>query len=610
MSYDFNKIRKQAIEYTQKGLMCLPSTYNEKKPIVRYQNLKKISVGTTANYFDQYAGKRPGIAILTGERSNGLVVIDIDNKNENNGFKSIQEWERQHGFFPETWQVETPSGGIHLYYYAKGQYKTRQGVLEGVDIRAEGGLAIAPPTERGGIPYTFVAHDLPIAEANESVLKLLELRDRKKENLLPQESNINKTPSDTVTVNEGERTSYLVSIIGQQNFKGNKINKEHLKSMIREVNQTDCNPPLTDQELEKEVFPAIDNLMPYEKKSKQESPPQKLILMSGQQLQELEMPPLEWLVDDYLPLSGVCGIIGSPKSRKSFMALDLCISIANGSKFLGKNTHKVDTLYFDLESGLRRPKERQDLILARQKAPDNFYIITSEQEVKQLDNGFIDQLTEILENNRNIRFVVIDTLGILRGAKKTDYSLDVDDIKKLKDICTKYDICIMVIHHFKKGRGEKNGDIFERISGTNGIFGTMDTSWLIDAERGTTFAQFHVSGRDIREHDMIIDFDEKIMKWEYKGTKAEMEEARAQNAYENDPITLTIKYILEKNPDGWTGTAQDIKDYSIELPKSIDVTTQQIGRFISNNVSRFKKDNIRIEREKRQSSRYYHINKF
>jgi hypothetical protein len=170
-----------------------------------------------------------------------------------------------------------------------------------VDIRAEGGLVIAPPTERAGKPYKFIAHDLPIAEANESVLKLLELKDRKKENLLPQEINI-KTPSDTVTVLEGGRTSYLVSIIGQQNFKGNKINKDHLKSMIREINQTDCKPPLTDQELEKEVFPAIDNLMPYEKKENNLEPTTINIVT----LDDVEPKSIEWLIPQWIPKGKIC----------------------------------------------------------------------------------------------------------------------------------------------------------------------------------------------------------------------------------------------------------------------------------------------------------------
>ena len=303
MTYDFNKIRKQAIEYTQKGLMCLPSAGNEKRPIVKWQNLEKISAGTTANYFDKYATKRPGIAILTGERSNGLVVIDIDNKNGHNGLKSIQEWEKQHGYFPETWQVETPSGGIHLYFKAKDQYKTRTDDLDGVDIRAEGGLVIAPPTVINGKSYEFITHNMSIAEANESVLKLLELKDRKKEKLLPhEESNINKMPSDTITVLEGGRTSYLVSIIGQQNFKGNKINKDHLKNMIREINQTDCNPPLTDQELEKEVFPAIDNLMPYEKKEGNLEPTTINIVT----LDDVEPKSIEWLIPQWIPKGKIC----------------------------------------------------------------------------------------------------------------------------------------------------------------------------------------------------------------------------------------------------------------------------------------------------------------
>jgi hypothetical protein len=109
MTYDFNKIRKQALEFTNQGLMCLPSDRVEKKPIVKWQKLEKISAGTTANYFDKYATKRPGIAILTGERSNGLVVIDIDVKNGHNGFMNgkgktdifprLGKWKHQAGAY-------------------------------------------------------------------------------------------------------------------------------------------------------------------------------------------------------------------------------------------------------------------------------------------------------------------------------------------------------------------------------------------------------------------------------------------------------------------------------------------------------------------------------
>lgn len=549
------------------------------------------------------------IAIATGHGNDcNVCVLDVDSpshrKDGVNGLESIEKWQKEHGAFPDTRIAETPTGGRHYYFKVPQDIHIKRGsnLLPGVDVQGDKACVIAPPSVYNSKRYKWINHT-KIAEANDSVLDLMRLNQKGRDE---EVSSLPQSSQDLNMIQEGGRTTHLVSMIGQQNFASNKASKESIKAMIRAENEMYCNPPLSEEELERQVFPAIDNLPPYEKKETDH--PQKLTLMSSKELQDMYIPPLEWLVDDYLPLSGVVGLIGSPKSRKSFMALDLCLALAKGTKFLGKNTHKHDTLYFDLESGLRRPKERQEMILARQEAPDNFYIITSDQDVKQIDNGFIEQLTDILEKNRNIQFIVIDTLGILRGAKKLDYTIDVNDVKKLKDVCTKFDVCIMVVHHFNKARGsDKNGDIFDKISGTNGIFGTLDTAWLVDIERGSTIAQFHITGRDIQEYNVVIDFNEQTMKWEYRGTWSEMEEARVQNAYENDPVTLTIKHILEKHPEGWTGTTQDIKDQSIELPKSINVTNAVLGRTISQYKVRLAKEGVDIKRERRRSNTYYII---
>ena len=595
-----------ANSYIEQGLSIIPIKIipkNGKKEVILPDNWPNIGRTKTVSTWSS------NIAILTGHGNrHNICVLDVDSpdhgsnkENGVNGLESIEKWQKEHGAFPDTRIAETPTGGRHYYFKVPQDthIKKKAGILPGVDVQADRSCIIAPPTIYNGKRYRWI-NDAKIAEANKSVLELMNFKARTKKAELPQSS------QDLNTIQEGGRTNYLVSMIGQQNFASNKASKESIKAMIRAENEMYCNPPLSEEELERQVFPAIDNLPPYEKKETDH--PQKLTLMSSKELQDMYIPPLEWLVDDYLPLSGVVGLIGSPKSRKSFMALDLCLALAKGTKFLGKNTHKHDTLYFDLESGLRRPKERQEMILARQEAPDNFYIITSDQDVKQIDNGFIEQLTDILEKNRNIQFIVIDTLGILRGAKKLDYTIDVDDVKKLKDVCTKFNVCIMVVHHFNKARGsDKNGDIFDKISGTNGIFGTLDTAWLVDIERGSTIAQFHITGRDIQEYNVVIDFNEQTMKWEYRGTWAEMEEARAQNTYENDPVTLTIKHILEKHPEGWTGTPQDIKDQSIELPKSINVTNAVLGRTISQYKVRLAKDGVDIKKEKRRSNNYYII---
>jgi putative DNA primase/helicase len=92
------------------------------------------------------------IGVKTGKES-GIVVVDIDNKPEQNknGFDSIAKYEEEHGSFtfPDL-KAQTPSGGEHWYYgyYPKGSKEIRNStdLLSGVDIRGEGGYIIAPPS--------------------------------------------------------------------------------------------------------------------------------------------------------------------------------------------------------------------------------------------------------------------------------------------------------------------------------------------------------------------------------------------------------------------------------------------------------------------------------
>ena len=91
--------------------------------------------------------KHNAIAIITGKLSN-ITVIDIDNRQK--PIKELQE------IFGESKViVETPRG-YHLYYSYNGE-KSNTAIEEGIDIRGDGGLIIAPPsTNYQGKGYKFI----------------------------------------------------------------------------------------------------------------------------------------------------------------------------------------------------------------------------------------------------------------------------------------------------------------------------------------------------------------------------------------------------------------------------------------------------------------------
>jgi hypothetical protein len=98
-------------------------------------------------------------AIATGAVSGGLLVIDVDRKSGVNGDKSLAEIEHEHGPLPKTRIHSTPSGGRHLLFtYDPYCYRirSRTGIRPGLDVRADDGYIVAPPSQVGGKPYAII----------------------------------------------------------------------------------------------------------------------------------------------------------------------------------------------------------------------------------------------------------------------------------------------------------------------------------------------------------------------------------------------------------------------------------------------------------------------
>jgi len=63
--------------------------------------------------------------------------------------------------------------------------------------------------------------------------------------------------------------------------------------------------------------------------------------------------PIEFVVDGLLA-QGLYILAGAPKVGKSWLALDMCLSIAKGEKVLGQETAQGTALYLCLEDSYAR----------------------------------------------------------------------------------------------------------------------------------------------------------------------------------------------------------------------------------------------------------------
>ena len=283
--------------------------------------------------------------------------------------------------------------------------------------------------------------------------------------------------------------------------------------------------------------------------------------ISAQELQQKEIPPARFVVVDMLP-QGLSMLASPPKYGKSWFVLDLCLSVASGDVFLNHRTNKSGCLYLALEDSERRLKDRMSKLLMSRRAPDGFNYATSANDIS---NGLIEQLQDYLNEHQDTSLIVIDTLQKVRssGGRENAYSADYKDMTPLQNLAIQKGICILLVHHLRKMADD--GDVFNRISGTNGLFGAVHTAMpLSKAKRSDTQTTLSITGRDVDTTDTVLEFNKDTYKWRVLGDLEDRMEQKRRDEYERNPIVQTIRILLQRSPLGWTGTAAELFQECIE----------------------------------------------
>ena len=336
-------------------------------------------------------------------------------------------------------------------------------------------------------------------------------------------------------------------------------------------------------------------------------PVKSLHPVTAAELDQLEIKPIQWIVEGVLPTG--LAMLGAPsKYYKSYMALDLCISACAGATFLGKKTNQCGCLYLDLESTPRRPQQRLRQILGEREKPKNLLVVTGQEEVARIGEGFEEQITQILEEHPDIRVVVVDVLQLIRPAaraKQSGYDRDYDDLRVLKHLADTRDICLLLIHHTRKMRDP--GDVFNELSGSVGVMGTLDAALVISKEkRSDEGAVLHITGRDLESIELSIEFDKTSMRWKSNGTAEDVELQRQLQAYRSSHIIQTIRKLVKQGGGHWQGTAQQIKESSRFFQTPIAEDVRKIGRVIGDYEGLlWAEDKITFEYQRGSQSRKY-----
>jgi hypothetical protein len=185
------------------------------------------------------------IGIATGAAS-GVFVLDVDPA----GLDWLAAREGEHGRLQKTPTVLSGRRGQHFYFaYPRDiTIKIDAGeIAPGVDVRAEGGLAAAPPSRHlSGTSYAWFYDpaSTPIAPAPEWLLALIQAAQRKQG---LRTVTTGGSGDDGAPIPERRRNDALAAIAGRMRWAG--LTTDEIVDVLQRVNRERCQPPLDEEEV-------------------------------------------------------------------------------------------------------------------------------------------------------------------------------------------------------------------------------------------------------------------------------------------------------------------------------------------------------------------------
>ena len=268
----------------------------------------------------------------------------------------------------------------------------------------------------------------------------------------------------------------------------------------------------------------------------------------GNALRARDIPDVDFIVPDLIPECGLGMIFAPPKTGKSWLAMDIAISVATGTPLLGIDTKQVGTLYLALEDPDKRTKRRMLKVGGTDEDRQDLGLFRHVEASPTTDKGFVETMDVELQKYPWTKLVIIDTLQKIRGnAKRTEgaYQYDYRDVGLLQEYAITRDICIIVVHHTKKAVSAD--EFLSNASGTNGVSGVMDFGMEIAKKKWEDDdAKLKVTGRDFEGKTYAIHFNRVTSRWENLGEEKTVRENEEDLMYNTDPFVKAIRDNLDR----------------------------------------------------------------
>lgn len=265
-------------------------------------------------------------------------------------------------------------------------------------------------------------------------------------------------------------------------------------------------------------------------------------------LQELMLnvyPESSWVVDKLMP-EGLTILSAQPGSYKTWLMLDVAISVASGSPLLDTfDTTQSGVLMIDEESSERLLQQRLQLLESDVDLPIYFKIGTN----FKLDDVQVSDIIKRCKKD-NIKLITFDSLVRIHDKNENDAVQMSDVFAKVKRFMHE-GINVLIAHHNRKGgTGENPG---QEIRGSSDILAAVDCHLSLSVKRDFGKKILRLNQTKLRSSEELEPFEIEVLKDEesvdfvYVGISDDVESKRDKIAKSVLDILSDSKVLNQKD---------------------------------------------------------------
>jgi len=187
-----------------------------------------------------------------------------------------------------------------------------------------------------------------------------------------------------------------------------------------------------------------------------------------------------WLIDDWLPSSGIAAVYGHPGSGKSFLALHMAAHIASGKEWAGRHVERGLVVYVVAEGATGFRNRMYAMRENGEIAPDAplAYIATPiDMQAEDGDVQALIQTIRVATEAKGVKpaMIVLDTLSKTFGAGKENTDDMVNYVNNCQRVASAFTCLTLVVHHRPKDQESRD------LRGHSSLRGNVDTTILVEA---------------------------------------------------------------------------------------------------------------------------------